>query len=281
MRLLNATSLKLEEFFDDSLPPYAILSHRWQDDEVSFQDMQTDAARQKAGYTKLKLCCDQAVKDGLGYAWVDTCCIDKSSSAGLSESINSMYRFYQGSAACYAYLFDVQNNRASFSMSAWFSRGWTLQELIAPARVKFYSSTWGNLGTKADFKNEISAITGIDIQVLEGVDPARFCIAKRMSWASRRKTTRIEDRAYSLLGIFDVNMPMLYGEGEKAFLRLQDEIMKHSDDNSLFAWSSTDDNYRGLLAKSPSCFSNCTNIVLSERKLNQVPYSTTNMGLKI
>ncbi|TVY14033.1 Vegetative incompatibility protein HET-E-1 [Lachnellula arida] len=284
MRLLNATSLKLQGFFDDSLPPYAILSHRWQDDEVSFQDMQTDSARQKAGYAKLKLWLRSSSE---GRTWlrfnslVDTCCIDKSSSAELSESINSMYRWYQGAAACYAYLFDVQNDRASFSISAWFTRGWTLQELVAPARVEFYSSTWDNLGTKADLKDEISAITGIDVEVLEGADPARFCVAKRMSWASQRKTTRIEDRAYSLLGIFDVNMPMLYGEGEKAFLRLQDEIMKHSDDNSLFSWSSTDDNYRGLLAKSPSDFSDCANIVLSKRKLNRAPYSITNMGLKI
>ena len=145
---------------------------------------------------------------------VDTCCIDKSSSAELTESINSMYRWYQEAAICYAYLFDVQSgDMSSLSRSAWLTRGWTLQELIAPARVEFYSSTWDNLRTKASLKKEISAVTGIDVEVLEGADPDRFSVTKRMSWASKRTTTRVEDRAYSLLGLFGVNMPMLYGEG--------------------------------------------------------------------
>jgi mannosyltransferase OCH1-like enzyme len=158
MRLLNATSMKLEEFFDDSLPPYAILSHRWQDDEVSFQDIQTNSAQQKARYAKLKLCCDQTLSEGLQYVWVDTCCIDKTSSSELTEAINSMYRWYQEAAICYAYLFDVQS-MSSFEASVWFTRGWTLQELIAPARVEFYSSTWHYLGTKFSLKDTISIVS--------------------------------------------------------------------------------------------------------------------------
>lgn len=284
MRLLNATSMKLEEFFENSLSRYAILSHRWQDDEVSFQDMQNNPlAYQKAGYAKLKLCCDQAVKDGLAYAWVDTCCIDKTSSAELKESINSMYRWYKESAVCYAYLFDVHNSDglAGYAKSAWFTRGWTIQELIAPLRVEFYNSVWENLGTKDALKHALSAVTGIDVEVLAGVDPGKFSVAKRMSWASKRTTTRVEDRSYSLLGIFGVNMPMLYGEGEKAFIRLQEEIMKQSDDHSLFAWTSSDHCYRGLLARSLSDFASCSDIVPSISRMNRAPYSITNMGLSI
>jgi hypothetical protein len=285
MRLLNSTTLELEEFFDNHIPKYAILSHRWLDDEVSLKDMQNATATRKAGYAKLKLCCDQAVKDGLHYAWVDTCCIDKTSSAELTEAINSMYRWYQNAAVCYVYLSDVQSSEvscdSSFEESAWFTRGWTLQELIAPANVEFYNCTWHILGTKESLKDAISEITGIGVAILEGADPEGLSVAKRMSWASKRTTTRVEDIAYSLLGLFGVNMPMLYGEGERAFIRLQEEIMKHSDDQSLFAWKSTRNVYRGLLAKSPSDFGDCCNIVTSRSKWNRVPYSVTNMGLSI
>ena len=285
MRLINSTTLKLEDIFDDSVPKYAILSHRWGNEEVSLQDMQNGTAVQKAGYAKIKLCCDQAVKDGLQYSWVDTCCIDKTSSAELSESINSMYRWYQKAVICYAFLPDVHaldvSEDLSFRKSAWFTRGWTLQELIGPSIVEFYNSAWNKLGTKDSLADVISVITSIDVKVLKGADPMNFSIAKRMSWASKRTTTKIEDIAYSLLGIFDVNMPMLYGEGGKAFIRLQEEIMKHSDDHSIFAWTSSESGYRGLLAKSPAYFSKCRNIVPSQFKLSRIPYSVTNMGLSV
>lgn len=281
MRLLNSTNIELEEFPDDNIPKYAILSHRWQDDEVSLQDMLSATAVKKAGYIKLKLCCNQAVEDDLQYVWVDTCCIDKTSSAELSESINSMYRWYQNAAVCYAYLFDVGGTRlsndSSFSKSVWFTRGWTLQELIAPLNVEFYNSAWDKLGTKESLIDTIAATTGIDVEALKGVDPEHFSVAKRMSWASKRTTTRAEDIAYSLLGLFGVNMPMLYGEGERAFIRLQEEIMKHSDDHSIFAWSSDDNKYRGLLAKSPVDFRNCYNIISSSSRLNRLLFSVTNM----
>ncbi len=285
MRLLNAVTLQLEEFFDTDLPRYAILSHRWHDDEVSFQNIQDGSATRKKGYAKLKLCCEQAVKDGLSHSWIDTCCIDKSSSAELAEAINSMFRWYQKAVVCYAYMFDVETPeislQANFFKSIWWTRGWTLQELIAPPHVQFFDFCWHNIGTKDSLKAPISANTGIDIEVLMGKDLDSFSVAKKMSWASKRTTTRVEDVAYSLLGIFGVHMPLLYGEGQRAFIRLQEEILKQSDDQSLFAWSCSDTSYRGLLAQTPAYFGNCSNIVRSGLKLGRSPYSVTNMGLSI
>jgi hypothetical protein len=264
------------------------ITHRWQDDEVSFQHILDGSGPRKKGYAKLKLCCDQAVEDGLTHAWVDTCCIDKSSSAELTEAINSMFQWYQNAAVCYAYLFDVGNSESSprenFAESAWWTRGWTLQELIAPVNVEFFNSNWYKLGTKKSLSPDIAAITGIDVKALLGTTFDSFSIAQKMSWASKRTTTRVEDRAYSLLGLFGVNMPLLYGEGIRAFKRLQEEIIKQSDDHSIFAWSISENpnprwtEYRGLLAESPA---DCSNIVRSGLKLGRAPYSVTNMGLSI
>lgn len=287
MRLLNSATLAFEEF-PGATPEYAILSHRWLDGEVSLKDMQDGKATAKAGYTKIKQCCEQASKDGLNYAWVDTCCIDKSSSAELNEAINSMYRWYQEAKVCYAYLSDVStsdlaSDDTSFRASAWFTRGWTLQELTAPAIVEFYNASWQKIGTKEDLKGILCDITNIDITMLEGGDPDDFSVAKRMSWASMRTTTRPEDRAYSLLGLFGVNMPMLYGEGDRAFVRLQEEIMKHSDDQSIFAWKrdGTSKWRAGLLAKSPSEFKECSNVVRATVPWSRSPYSVSNKGLSI
>jgi len=262
MRLLHSKTLRLREFIeDDSIPPYAILSHTWGQDEVTYQDMSVSGAKEKAGYAKIGHCCSQAAEDGFEWTWIDTydflvmpetgnaktanlyrCCIDKSSSAELSEAINSMFRWYQNAGVCYAYLADVskdfhpRNKSSEFSKSRWFTRGWTLQELIAPSRVIFYSRDWHALGMKDQLSDLVMKITGIDLEVLRGQDLVFSSISKRMSWAAHRKTSRIEDIAYCLLGIFDVNMPLLYGEGKKAFLRLQEEILKSSNDQTLFAW---------------------------------------------
>ncbi|CZR54510.1 related to HET domain protein [Phialocephala subalpina] len=285
MRLLNATTFKLEEFFDENFPQYAILSHRWQADEVSLQDIQKGTAKEKAGFVKVKLICEEAVRRKLQYVWVDTCCIDKSSSAELSEAINSMYRWYKNAVFCCVFLFDVQSGSSdsgwTFKKSSWWSRGWTLQELIAPSEVLFFDDSWQLLGTKQTLQDRISDITRVDTRILNGEDPELCSIAQRMAWASNRTTTRTEDLAYCLLGIFGVNMPLLYGEGDRAFIRLQEEIMKHSDDHSLFAWSFIGDGYRGLLAQSPSEFRSCHNVVVAEEKTNRIPYSITNMGLSI
>ncbi|KAF2100152.1 HET-domain-containing protein [Rhizodiscina lignyota] len=279
MRLLNSDTLELKEFTERDVPEYAILSHTWQDGEVSFQDMQNGNAKEKPGWQKIENFAKVARECGYAWLWVDTCSIDKSSSAELSEAINSMYRWYGNAVFCCAYLCDVSeqgfyeelDSRASdwdrgfdyaFRHSRWFTRGWTLQELIAPAKLDFYVSGkegWSSLGSKESLQEKLNSITGIPKGVLVGKHHHRsFSVAQRMSWASRRETTRTEDMAYCLLGLFEVNMPLLYGEGERAFTRLQEEIIRVSDDQSIFAWTSLskEEDARGLLARSPAEFRN-------------------------
>jgi hypothetical protein len=284
----------LHEFAPNAIPPYAILSHTWgeADEEVKLQDVGTPGVAQKAGYAKIKGCCRQAQVDGLAYAWVDTCCIDKSSSAELSEAINSMFRWYANAKFCYAYLVDVptssdSNDLVSFSSSRWFTRGWTLQELIAPENVVFYTKEWKKLGTKSELSVTISAVTGVQNEILLGNKSLmRVSIADRMSWASQRVTTRPEDIAYCLLGIFDINMPLLYGEDEKAFIRLQEEIIKVSDDHSIFAWKFIhfhlfdNSSKSSLLASSPNAFRNIGSIVPYEAS-GKTPFAMSNIGLQI
>ncbi|KAF2265643.1 HET-domain-containing protein, partial [Lojkania enalia] len=271
MRLLQSDSrggFTLTQTGAGDIPTYAILSHTWGEEEVTFRDMVNGSGNKKKGYKKIQFCGRQADRDGLEFFWVDTCCIDKSSSAELSESINSMFQWYKEAKICYVFLSDVQSRQhhsqfeKEFWQSRWFTRGWTLQELVAPRNVEFYNAQWEHIGSKLEHKLLISRITGIDIRVLEGADPAICNVAQRMSWASARNTTRVEDRAYSLLGLFHVNMPMIYGEKENAFIRLQEEIIKNSEDYSLFAWhdheidkgSSLKSIYRGVLAYSPANF---------------------------
>lgn len=244
MRLLNTGSHRLQEFFEKDIPPYAILSHRWGAEEVLYQDMiQTadrEKARRKRGYGKLKGSCDLARRQQHKWIWIDTCCIDKSSSAELTEVINSMYQWYEAAQVCYAYLDDV-NDPDSLTESMWFSRGWTLQELVAPSTVEFYSASWECLGTKRSLVRTITAKSRVDMQVLMGGDPLEMSVARRMCWASHRTTTRVEDEAYCLLGLFGVNMPLIYGEGRKAFRRLQEEIIRSSNDQSILAWYTTNE----------------------------------------
>lgn len=126
MRLLNSRTLEPEDFSDEAstVPKYAVLSHRWQREEVSLKELLAGSGSQKVGWKKIQSCCKQAVEDGLEYIWIDTCCVDKTSSAELSESINSMYRWYQESEVCYAYLYDVESLESGFSESVWWSRSW-------------------------------------------------------------------------------------------------------------------------------------------------------------
>ncbi|KAH9218080.1 hypothetical protein DL95DRAFT_423637 [Leptodontidium sp. 2 PMI_412] len=209
MRFINTTTLKLEEFFGSDIPEYAILSHTWEVEEVSFQEVELGI-------------CKEALKRRHRYAWEDTCCIDKKSSAELTESINSMFQWYQDAKECFVFLSDLKsgpNVAERLKTCRWFTRGWTLQELIAPKRVRFYDDNW-------DYRQLL----------LRERKLIHYSIAKRMSWAAHRQATRVEDRAYCLLGLFDVNMPMLYGEGMRAFGRLQEEIIKRSNDMKIFAW---------------------------------------------
>ncbi|KAI0596904.1 heterokaryon incompatibility protein-domain-containing protein [Biscogniauxia sp. FL1348] len=284
MHLINTYNYTLEEFISEDGLKYAILSHRWEDGEVNHQEMLSGAGRSKKGFDKIRRCCDQARRDGIDYAWVDTCCIDKKSSAELSEAINSMYRWYKNSTVCYAFLSDVQTERITepFPASKWLTRGWTLQELLAPKNVVFFNKKWQRIGTKAGHFKAIADITNIGQGILSGIKSIHeYSIAQRMSWASGRTTTRPEDRAYSLMGLFDVNMPMLYGEGEKAFLRLQEEIIRRSYDHSIFAWKMTEENVTGMLAKSPAAFADGSPFHPFWLREAGYPYSLTNRGLSI
>ena len=286
MRLLHTSIWKLEEFVGRDIPKYAILSHRWEEDEVTFQDLQQGlptGEQPKKGWSKLKGCRAQAERDGFEWVWIDTCCIDKSSSAELSEAINSMFNWYREADVCYAYLSDVPtgsgpySRKGPFRCSKWFTRGWTLQELLAPGNLVFFNQEWEEIGTKGLLAKLVSEITGIEN--VQGFKKA--CVAQKMSWASKRETTRVEDMAYSLMGIFGVNMPPLYGEGSKAFTRLQKEILNNSDDESIFAWKDPEDLTGGLLARSPAAFRMSGNVRYYEFDLTQPHYLMTNKGLRI
>ncbi|KAH8794166.1 heterokaryon incompatibility protein-domain-containing protein [Hyaloscypha finlandica] len=330
MRLLNIKTLKLEWFHNaDVAPSYAILSHRWEDEEVLFEDVeekpeaqklrslqrkleeterrldalsrkiegksQTDAlfdllsvgpgsantessvqrspdtvksatvthvhesqAAKPKGWAKVLAFCKIAEQFGISYVWIDTCCIDKNSSTELSESLNSMFAWYRCATLCIAYLSDADTNwwdDDSYRLlpphlpsgklrhprsSDWFTRGWTLQELIAPKDVWFYKRNWTLLGIRSELVDELHKTTGVQKEILQkdGLEHLHtLSVAARMSWAANRKTTRPEDLAYSLLGLFGVNMPILYGEGEQnAFFRLQVMIFQSFSDHSIFAW---------------------------------------------
>lgn len=274
MRLLNTDTLKLEEFFDSEVPEYAILSHRWGKEEVSLQELMSEAEtmKSKAGYTKIQNFCALAKRNGHKYGWVDTCNIDKSSSAELSEAINSMFRWYRKAQICYAYLDDVEEAQCwvddgpnTFAKSLWFTRGWTLQELLAPTKVEFYAKGWIALGAKRELSTAIAEITLIDISAIGCFEASQFSVAQRISWASMRTTTRREDEAYCLLGILEVHMPLLYGEGANAFRRLQEEVIKTSADQSILAWTSeallTGREAMSPLAESPRQFVKAGQIV--------------------
>ena len=292
MRLINTSTYEVLEFNPGRIPPYAILSHTWGDNEYLFSDRNNPDRRGSAGFKKIAGCCVLAARQGYEYLWVDTCCIDKTSSAELTESINSMYNWYQDSHICYVYLADFDLEKAqheygdsfresrTFRESRWFRRGWTLQELLAPKHVVFYDAEWMEIGSKSVLQSLLSNICRISTRHL--FYPKEASVAAKMSWASRRQTTRLEDVAYSLLGLFEINMPLIYGEGENAFFRLQREIIQSSSDESIFAWTDRGLNYSGLLARSPECFRHSSDIVpIRLKTLDRPPYSMTNQGLSI
>ena len=281
MRLLDTATVTLHEFHGDSIPPYAILSHTWEEDEVSYQLLPKPEAKALAGYAKIVSFCELAAAQGWKYGWVDTCCIDKTSSAELSEAINSMWRWYEKSGVCIAFLADCSWRSYNHLLdSRWFTRGWTLQELLAPAKVVFYDGYWNELGDKEKLEWYICYATGIS--KLHLLKPGSASIAAKMSWMSRRQTTRLEDLAYSLLGLFDVYMPLIYGEGSNAFIRLQQEIVKSSNDETIFAWTDETLTEAGMLALSPAAFQNSGNVVTFQHPvIRRRPYSITNFGLEI
>ena len=253
MWLLSTNRAELHEFVSPEAVPggYAILSHVWDQEEQTFQVTQwlreicgkTRANPRDHSYPKIRNACLLAESHGYQWLWVDTSCIDKSSSADLSEAINSMYRYYSLSKICYAHLRDVPpgtylpHRASAFYKSKWHTRGWTLQELIAPTFVLFLADDWTTLGTKAELADLLQTITHVPANLLTlQARLVDYSIAQRMSWAASRVTTRPEDEAYCLLGIFGINMSTLYGEGKQAFYRLQEEVMKRFVDTTLFAW---------------------------------------------
>ncbi|KAG9230079.1 heterokaryon incompatibility protein-domain-containing protein [Amylocarpus encephaloides] len=244
MRLLHLDSdnLSLTEDYTENVPPYAILSHTWGKDteEVTFDDFRAGTYTDKIGYRKIYFCGEQAAKDGFQYFWIDTCCINKSNLLELSEAINSMFRWYRDAAKCYVYLSDVSTSdhdqagpslrswRSDFRKSRWFSRGWTLQELIAPLSVEFFCSNGERLGDRKSLEGLLHEITGIAVPAFRGTDLSAFTVTERLSWAESRQTKKAEDEVYSLLGLFDVSMSLIYGEGrEKARDRLLDKVRQH------------------------------------------------------
>ncbi|KAH7629308.1 heterokaryon incompatibility protein-domain-containing protein [Sordaria sp. MPI-SDFR-AT-0083] len=376
MRLINTTTLTLQSFMlpAPQLPSYAILSHTWYpspDDEVTFQDftlLPRHELEKKRGYAKISQTCQRAKKSGIKWAWVDTCCIDKTSSAELTEAINSMFAWYKGATVCFAFLEDLEpvpgtargsgtgrrlglgvpqgqngqngqngpgqsegrlsvsddggSNVGSnvsaatgsrmgsttssthiqagrmehlsheekvrrFGACRWFTRGWTLQELIAPSKMGFYNSKWEFVGEKPALKQVLAEITQISESVLENsaLLPT-IPVAQRMSWASSRVTTRPEDMAYCLLGIFDVQSPLMYGEGEKAFIRLQEEIVKETNDFSIFAWKTgkgsgtQHQKHWGILAPSPKEFAGSRDIEVWGNPLYNAECYVTGKGLR-
>ncbi|KAK3334095.1 HET-domain-containing protein [Cercophora scortea] len=294
MRLINTKTYELKEFMGSNIPRYAVLSHTWEEEEVTFQhftQLPHDEVTKMKGYSKIQHTCRLARKSGINWAWVDTCCIDKTSSAELSEAINSMFMWYADSAVCYAYLSDLEPDEkkddkapiAKYAHCRWFTRGWTLQELIAPKRMGFYNKKWAFQGEKTTLSEELAEITKINQRVLgNGGLLSTIPVAQRMSWAANRQTTRVEDLAYCLLGIFGVQIPLLYGEGSKAFIRLQEEIVKESNDLSLFAWRnpSTSQKYCGILAASPQDFEYCANIELRGDPMYNNECVITSKGLR-
>ena len=328
MRLLHSIEWRFQEFFDDEIPRYAILSHRWGPDEVSYQSLQSAIREMEAGgeprlsgrgFLKIENCRLQAALDQYEWVWIDTCSINKESSAELSEAINSMYEWYWKARTCYVYLADVREisfpsfhegepqdkslmlNSAreqalqDFRKSEWFSRGWTLQELLAPVSLVFYDRSWKLFNTRDNLAEVIHAITGIDTDFLRGrqrlLRIAAASVARKMSWLATRETSRVEDMAYCMLGLFNVNMPLLYGEGLRAFLRLQLEIISKTDDESIFAWGigmssggvPAEEDGLGMLAMKPSLFANSgrvENYSWKERPIDRLPYFMTNQGLR-
>jgi hypothetical protein len=273
MRLINIDTLSLEEYVGDQIPEYAILSHCWRDGEVSYQDWQDSGHRSsKEGFRKILAACEVARRFSSNYLWVDTNCINKESSAELSEAINSMYPWYHRSTVCIAYLDDVDYFGKSYSPlrdSRWFTRGWTLQELLAPEQVHFFDVSWTEIGTRQSLLGELCDATRIEPEYLRQPESIRLSpVATRMSWAAKRSTTREEDMAYCLLGLFEVNMPLLYGEGKRAFIRLQEEIIRYSSEHTIFCWtwpppggSHEPTDWQGCFAPSPLAFRNATKYV--------------------
>lgn len=221
-------SLGFTKNLEHDIPHYAIFSHTWsldEDDEVQFEDIVHKTAHLKSAYSKVQFCMDQAAKDGLTYCWIDTCCINRANESELSQAIRSMFRWYQGSSKCYVYLSDVSDLQSdediagAFRSSRWFERGWTVQELLAPTLLEFFTRSGNRIGDREELGRIICERTGIPASALEGQSMKDFGIDERLSWFQYRHTRRAEDMIYATFGLFDVHVPVLYGEGVESARR--------------------------------------------------------------
>jgi tetratricopeptide (TPR) repeat protein len=253
MRLLHYDALGrlvLTDFRGKTIPRYAILSHRWSDSEILIKDISNGTYKEKEeGYQKLQFCAKQAAQDELHYFWIDTCCIDLWNNNERSKAINSMFQWYKNAARCYVFLSDVSVStatepvqrsgwEASFRASAWFTRGWTLQELIAPVLVKFFSREGHPIGDKASLDQLIHEITNIPLAALRNCPLDQFTTSEREGWAGSRRTTEEEDIVYCLLGVLGISLPITYGEGqESARSRLRAEVKAASSVPSIIPFS--------------------------------------------
>ncbi|KAG2030353.1 hypothetical protein BDR03DRAFT_974707 [Suillus americanus] len=258
---------------------FAILSHRWLDTgEPTFLDMsesQKDMSENSPGYPKLTKFCEKAEEYGCELAWLDTCCINKDSSAELDEAIQAMFNWYRSAAICIAYL-ACSSNVSDFAKEPWFTRGWTLQELLAPEKMKFYGKDWKPLSDNFDDKHPrdlvipsideisipitpsqpdiltaITRLTEIESRDLISFSPGIHNVHQRLRWASRRTTKRIEDMAYSLIGIFDISMPITYGEGQRSWFRLMEIILQQCKSWEIFVWAGEWSPYSSAIPRSP------------------------------
>lgn len=265
MRLLNVHTGEFRDFHGDRIPPYVVTSHRWSSNESTYKDVLKKKNPEREGYQKILRFCAfarQVFRDPkspekpIDWIWIDTCCINQNSSAEVSESINSMWSWYSQATHCIAHLKDVRSFTSGggqegvlfdFRKSEWFERGWTLQELLAPQCVVFVTHNWEVIGRKSPddhactvtstiLNDVVAEVTGIPKDVLCGFESRRAVISKemKMAWAANRQTTKVEDAAYCLFGIFGVHMPLIYGEGERnARRRLEQEIRNKEREDDL------------------------------------------------
>ncbi|ETN38886.1 uncharacterized protein HMPREF1541_06927 [Cyphellophora europaea CBS 101466] len=317
MRLIDTRTLELADF-GNHLPSaqYAILSHRWGDNEVTYrQYMALDKSLLRAqtprayssGLDKILWGCHMARRNNLRYFWIDTCCINKNNEddqTELSASVMSMWKWYHEAAICYIFLATITLSAAEVERdpnafmewhhskdsedrdygrpAEYFRRGWTLQELLAPRRAIFFNATWSFIGSRLQLVDQIYNATNIAKQYINSNEGIRLAsIAARLSWAGGRETTREEDRVYSLIGLFDINMDIRYGEGyERAFYRLQKEIVENDPSEDIFAWTSDKLAKSGLLAPDIDCFANSGDIdrIWTQDK---EPHQLTSKGLRL
>ena len=310
-RLVNARTHVLEGF-RSSCPPYAILSHTWGAEELTLQDWQAGSNKDFEGYHKVIGTCERALHDGFGYVWVDTCCIDKTNQVELSEAINSMFKWYQDAKVCYVLLSDLHVDPAEqdddqwdteqnqerddteqvhvmspaelrrFDDSKYFTRGWTLQEMLAAQPVRFFAADGTYLGDLEALAEQVANATGVDASLLaDERSLADFTIPQKMSWASDRRTTRVEDRAYSLLGILNVSLDLRYGDGEDEFVRLQKELLKQRQGIQVLAWNRTESTRQPcLLADRPEDFRDCSGITCDQQGASTAEVWATNVGIR-